>query len=165
MSGHTKTIVKFINPQMLQQLQAIGVIADCENEPKGRIDFIIECARAFGFDKSGSDLSKTGRHVVGNRKFALSVSPAPGRKGRIETLILEEISENGTMKCISKSFDCISKANKGRAVDEKAQVQMFISASMNNSMAGIRQAFLAKVLDVTNKAYKAHFDMVRFILA
>lgn len=165
MSGHTKTIVKFLDPQMLEQIKAIGVIADCEDEPKGRIDAIIDCAKAFSFNKSASDLTSTGHHVEGNRKFALSVSPAPNREGRIETLILEEISKTKTMKCIVESFECISAANNGRNIDEKAQVQMFISASMNNAMAGVRQAFLAKIFDVTNKAYEAHFEMVKFIIA
>jgi hypothetical protein len=69
------------------------------------------------------------------------------------------------MRCIAVSFDCISEANGGREVDEKARVQMFISASMNNSMAGIRNAFLAGLLDVRADAYEAHLDLVDFVLA
>ena len=165
MSGHARTIVKFLSPQMLEQLRAIGVLADCEDNPKGRIDVIIECGKAFGFKNCASDLAKTSRHSANGRKFALSVSPAPGRNGRIETLILQEKSQDATMRCISDSLPCISAANNGRSVDEKAIVQMFISASMNNSMAGIAHAFRGSLFDVNHQAYQNHIAMVDYVLA
>jgi hypothetical protein len=165
MARHSRTIVKFIEPSMVQQLRAIGVIADCEDSPKGRLDAIIACGKAFGFNRCAADLNRTGQHTDNNRKFAVSLSPSGAQPGRIETLVLQEISENETMKCIAATLGCISAANNGRQVNEKAQVQMFISAAMNNSMAGIRNAFLARLLDVTADAYKAHLAMVDFILA
>jgi hypothetical protein len=165
MSGHAKTIVKFISPQMLNQIVAIGVMADCEDSPKGRLNVIIECGKAFGFENCAKDLLQNRRHAAQGRKFALSLSPKIGVEGRIEALILEEKREDETMKCISASLACISKANNGRAVDEKAIVQMLISASMNNSMAGIRHAFRGGLFDVTDKAYRDHLSMIDFIIS
>jgi hypothetical protein len=165
MGRHANTIVKFIDPQTVQALQGVGIIADSENSPKGRIDSVIECAKSFLFPKCAADLKVTGRHTDGNRKFAVSLSPALDQQGRIETLILQEISPKETMKCICASFECISKANNGRDVDDKAKVQMYISAVMNNSMAGIRQGFSGGLFSVVDKAYSAHLAMVDFILA
>jgi hypothetical protein len=164
MVGHSRTIVKFLDPQRLGQLQAIGVMADCENDPDGRVDTIIDCGKAFGFARCATDLVKTGSHSANGRKFALSLSPARGKNGRIKALILQEKAQDATMKCISDSLACISDANTGRPVDQKAIVQMFISAAMNNSMAGIGHAFRAALLDVTHQAYQHHLAMVDFIL-
>jgi hypothetical protein len=164
MVGHTKTIVKLLDPQRLQQLRGVGVMADCENNPNNRVSTIIECAKAFGFQKCATDLIKDGQHTDNERRFALSLSPNSQTPGRIETLILQEKSKDATMECIIGSLDCISQANNGRTVDQKAIVQMFISAAMNSSMAGIRHAFGAALFDPSHNAYKHHAAMVDFIL-
>jgi hypothetical protein len=146
------------------RLEAIGVIADCDNSPNGRLDTIVNCGKAFGFESCRNDLFASGRHVDGNRRLGVSLSPRLGIEGRIEGLILREKAEDETMKCVSQSLECISNANGRRPVDEKAQVQMFISAVTNSSMAGIRQAFGAGTFDVTHTAYAEHLALVDFIL-
>jgi hypothetical protein len=165
MAGHAQTIAKFLKPGMMQQLIAIGVLADCENDPNGRLRAVIECGKAFGFPNCATDMTDTGRHSANGRKFAVSLSPAPGAQGRIEALVRLEKSQDATMGCIGGSLGCIEAANHGRQVDEKAIVQMFISAAMNSSIAGIGHAFRAGLFDVTHAAYKNHLGMIDYILA
>jgi hypothetical protein len=165
MAAHARSIVKFIAPEVLEKLVGIGLIADSESDPSARLAAIIDCAKAFSFPKCAADLLATGKHVDGDRKFAASLSPALSKQGRIETLILDEISPTATMQCILASLPCIVAANNQRSVDQKAQVQMYISAAINNSMAGIRQAFLASLFKVTHPTYATHLTMVDFVLA
>lgn len=162
---HSNTIVKLIDPVVLQKIVAFGVLADSEDNPDGRLASVIDCAKAFGFERAARDLSTSGQYSDGKKRFAVSLSPSIGKTGRIETLVLQEISSHGTMKCILESLPCITRANNGRTVDEKAQVQMFISAAMNNSFAGIRRAFVGGLFDSRHAAYERHVAMVDYVVA
>ena len=109
--GHSKTLAKIIagQPGGLDRIRAIGLMADADNNPTGRIDLIIECATAFGFPKSAQKLREGGRCEVNGRKFCFALSPSKDREGNIETLILGEIGKTPIFECLGQSFACIEK--------------------------------------------------------
>ena len=162
MKGKSETIVKLLAPDVLVQLRAIGVMADAEQDPGARISTIIECAKAFSFPKCAKDLSETGRHEYEGRLFAFSLSPSAKKAGRLEDLILKEVAGDAVSNCINLSLPCFEKEHQ--VLNEKAKVQMYISAAMNTSMAGIRNAFAAGLFYPADAAYSHHLDMVDSIL-
>jgi hypothetical protein len=166
MKGRAETFVKLLVPGIgdISNLRGIGLIADSDTNPSGRIDTVIECAKAFGFSRSGTDLRKQGVHKDGNRVFAFSLSPSNLTQGRIEDIILQEITNKPIMQCISNILPCLENAI-GTNVDTKALVQMYISAESNNSMAGLRNAFAAGMFDIHHSAYAAHMQTVTTVIS
>ena len=55
-------------------------------------------------------------------------------------------------------------STKGHDLDQKAQVQMYLSAAMNNSAAGIRIGFQSEVFNISHAAYSRHLSTVRAVL-
>jgi hypothetical protein len=166
MKGRAETFVKFLVPGIgdITNLRGVGLIADSDTNPSGRIDTVIECAKAFGFSRSGTDLRERGVHQDGNRVFAFSLSPSNLTQGRIEDIILQEVSNTPIMQCISNSLPCLGNAT-GTNIDTKAQVQMYISAKSNNSMAGLRHAFAAGMFDIQHPAYAVHMQTVTTVIS
>ena len=74
-----------------------------------------------------------------------------------------EAATTPLMACINTSLPCITSVT-GNPVDQKAQVQMFLSAAMNNSAAGIRIGFQSQVFDINHSAYERHMATVRAVL-
>lgn len=161
--GHTRTIVKLLGPGTVERLRGIGIMADSDTNPEGRIDTVIDCAKAFGFPRSGKDLHDTGKHEQEGRVFAYSLSPSRSREGSIEDLILDEVISDPMTACISDSCNCIASVS-GLEVNKKAKVQMFISAKMNSSMAGVQHAFAAGLFDVNHEVWHEHRKMIDTVL-
>jgi hypothetical protein len=148
----------------LDQLRGVGLLADAEDDPPARLNIAIQFGVALGFPNCASDVRKTGRHESNNRRFAVSLSPANDQAGRIETLILTEVADDRVFKCIEQSFACVAEAN-GIPVDEKAKVQMFISAKVNSSMAGIQHAFGKGIFQCAAAPYGVARAMFDYVLA
>jgi hypothetical protein len=164
--GHSNTLAKLLAKEFdgLARLRGIGLMADSEKNPTGQIDLVIECAKAFGFPRCAKDLRANFQHEDSGRGFSFALSPSSKKHGRIETLILQEIGPTALFARVAKSFPCIVETTTVM-VDEKAQVQMFISAKANNSMAGIRHAFAAGLFDVRAKPYEQARAMIDYVLA
>jgi hypothetical protein len=148
----------------LDQLRGVGLMADAETNHSGRLAVAIQCGTALGFTSCSKDIRQTGRHESNGRRFAVSLSPSNNTNGRIENLLLQEIAADPVFQCIEQSFDCIEVAN-GPAVDEKARVQMFISAKANSNLAGIRHAFGKGIFQSAAAPYDAARSMIDYVLA
>lgn len=162
----TDTLAKLIEkgPNGLDQLRGIGVMGDAEDNPTGQLDVAIQIATSLGFSRPAKDVRETLQCERNGRRFGVALSPSHERRGRIEDLIIEEVSIDPVFKCLEDSFSCI-EAVKEASVDAKARVQMFISAKANSSLAGIRHAFGAKIFDPNAKPYAAARSMIDNILA
>ncbi|WP_315812608.1 hypothetical protein [Bradyrhizobium sp. SZCCHNR2028] len=148
----------------LDQLRGIGMLADSENDPVARLNMAIQFGVALAFPSCSGDIRDLGRHESRNRRFAVSLSPANDKVGRIENLVLAEVANDDVFKCVEQSFACIAAAN-GTEVDEKAKVQMFISAKINSSMAGIQHAFAKGIFQCAAPVYDPVRSMLDYILA
>jgi hypothetical protein len=162
----TDTLVKLIEkgPSGLDQLRGIGVMGDTEDNPSGQLDVAIQIATSLGFSRPAKDVRDTQQCERNGRRFCVALSPSHQRPGRIEDLIVEEISTNPAFQCLELGFSCIEGLND-TPVDAKARVQMFISAKANSNLAGIRHAFGAKIFGPSAAAYSTARSMVDYVLA
>ena len=155
-------LAKFISKSP-DKIVGIGLLADADDNPQGRVDVTINVAKSFGFKKGGA-LNTNSVSVEDGRTFAFFISPGPNQNGRIEDTILGEIGASQLFGCVGAAFPCIEEQT-GAPVNSKASVQMFISARMNNSMAGILHAFRAAVFDVQHEAYAGPRTMIDRVMA
>ena len=166
MRDKTDTLVKLIEkgPHGLDQLRGVGVMGDSEDNPSGQLDVAIQIATSLGFSRPAKDLRDAQQCERNGRRFCVALSPSHQRQGRIEDLIVEEVSTDPAYQCLELGFSCIEGLNNA-PVDAKARVQMFISAKANSSLAGIRHAFGAKIFNPNATAYSAARSMVDYVLA
>jgi hypothetical protein len=73
-------------------------------------------------------------------RFGVSLSPSHNQPGRIEHLIRQEVSADPAFLCLVPAFKCVERLTN-IPVDEKAQVQMFISAKANSNSPGFTAPF------------------------
>jgi hypothetical protein len=164
-ASHVASIVKLIEKDRagVGSLRGVGVLTDAENDPAARIDAAIHMANSLGFLHPAKDIRAQQKCERDGRRFAVSLSPANDQLGRIEHLVLQEVSTYEGFACLEPAFECLENLS-GTAVDAKAKVQMFISAGANSSLAGIHRAFSAKILDPMALAYAAHRTMIDYAL-
>lgn len=162
----TDTLVKLIEkgPSGLDQLRGVGVMGDAEDNPSGQLDVAIQIATSLGFSRPATDIRDTQQCERNGRRFCVALSPSHQGKGRIEDLIVAEVSTDPVFQCLEDGFSCIEALN-AKPVDLKARVQMFISAKANGSLAGIRHAFGAKIFDPGAQPYAAARSMIDYVLA
>jgi hypothetical protein len=163
--GHSTTLAKLLEKEEggLDRIRGVGLMADADENPAGRVDLVIECAKAFGFPKSANSLRGTGQCELNGRKFCYALSPALKRRGDIETLILQEIGDTQLFKCLEQGSSCIEQDNT-TALTAKSKVQMYISAKANNSMAGVMHAFRAGIFKPDHDCYTVARAMVDYAL-
>ena len=163
MSSFITTFIKTVIPSQteLAAIEGIGLIADSETDPSARIDSVIQCAKLLGFDGEGKELRNNYRCKKHNRRFAFSFSPGQTVRGRIEDLVVKEISSDGLFDCINDFYSCIEFAINS-TFNSKALVQMYISAKTNSSVAGVKFACENGLFDVTNDAYQGHRATIDF---
>jgi hypothetical protein len=162
----TDTLVKLIEkgPSGLDQLRGIGVMGDTEDNPAGQLDVAIQIATSLGFSRSAKDIRGTQQCEQNGRRFCVALSPSHEIPGRIEDLLIEEVSTDPVFQCLEDGFSCVEGLND-TPVNSKARVQMFISAKANSSLAGIRHAFGAKIFDPGAQPYATARSMVDYVLA
>jgi hypothetical protein len=165
-SGHSRTHAKLLEkePGGLNRLRGIGLLADSEAAPSNQIDRTIECAKALGFANCAKDLRERFQHDDNGRAFRFFLFPAPNLAGRIEALVLQEITNEPIFACLSGAFACIAEENN-QLVDQKAQVQMYISAKANTNIAGVGRAFEAGIFNAGAPPYNPVREMVEYILS
>jgi hypothetical protein len=164
--GHTATLAKLLAKEQggLERIRSIGLMADADDNPQGRVDLVIACAKELGFPKSGKELRDTSRCEADGRKFCFALSPDRDAVGNFETLALKEVADAPIYKCMAQSFDCIERES-GTPVSVKARAQMYISAVANSSMAGVGHALRGSIFDPQHVSYAAARGMIDYVLA
>lgn len=160
-----RTLKKIIdvNFQQNNEIRSLGFLGDSELDPSSRIDAYFKAAKDLGFDQVGRILRDVGRQEFEGKKVAISLSPGNNTNGRIEDLVLQEIHRTEMFNCISSIVECLQSAGHYK-LDNKALVQMFISASHNTSLAGIGRAFSAGVFNSSHAAYACHTEMIDYLV-
>jgi uncharacterized protein DUF3226 len=160
----TDTLAKLIEkgPSGLDQLRGIGVMGDAETNPSGQLDVAIQIATSLGFSRPAKDIRDTQQCERNGRRFGVALSPSHQVEGRIENLILQGISGDPFFQCLELAFGCIEGVSDS-SVDAKAQVQMFISAKANSSLAGIRHAFHTGIFNPSAQPYSTARSMIDYI--
>jgi hypothetical protein len=163
--GKTDTLVKFIEKgsNNLDQLRGIGVMGDAESNPAGQLDVAIQMATSLGFSHPAKPIRDTRQCESNGRRFCVALSPSHNQKGRLEDLIIQEVSTDPVFQCLESGFTCIEALNN-KPVEPKARVLMFISAKANSSLAGIRHAFGAGILNSGAQPYAPARAMIDYIL-
>jgi hypothetical protein len=164
--GHSQTLAKLLAKSPgggLERIKGIGLMADADTNPNARVDLVIECAKAFGFEKSANSLRSSARYEHQGRRFSFALSPGLNQQGNIETCIVSEIGPTPLFACVQAGVPCFERAI-GQTLTDKAKVQMFISAKSNGSMAGVQNAFEASYFDVEHAVYDASRAMIRYVL-
>lgn len=165
LSLFTKTLVK--DCEVLAGLRSVGVIADSERSPSGRLAAFIALGEALGFRGCARSINEDGKYTVGTRKFAVSLSPRNDSPGRIEELILEELRAGVAYSCFSSAFTCSALFGSG-GMSEKGMVTVLSAALLDegaNGRAGAKHAFEAGKFDVLASPYANHRDSIDFLLA
>jgi hypothetical protein len=165
LSTHRETLINILDTERgdLREIECFGLLADSEVDCVGRRDASISLFKDLEFTKCAQDIVSTGKYNKNMRRVALSLSPSNSINGRIEDLIIEEISKHSHYdKCFSSFHECINDFS-GKPLDQKAIVQIYIS-SVKSDLCGVGRAFESGILDVRDSAYANHQSMIDFIL-
>lgn len=106
----TRKLDAFLNPQLLAEKKAIGLIVDADLDPAGRIQSVTQAIEKATTRKPQHGTWVEG--VQGEAKIGLFVTPDGLRSGEVETLVWESWAEahrgEPQLDCIETYFRCMS---------------------------------------------------------
>ncbi len=138
-------------------VESLCFMLDAEDSPNGRLDAIIDGCRRMGFIEL-RNIETTGIYTKNGKSLGVIVSPGTGERGRIEDLILQEISAKEEYSCIQRYVECLASDNS-KTLDAKSVVQTYISA-INGGLCGAGRAFQAGILDPMDSAYGSASNII-----
>jgi hypothetical protein len=134
------------------QVKSLGIMIDADDNPKGRMDSVLNHLNNHDLSDENFDLKENTVFEYNERQIGIFISPGEGKKGRIETIIVEELSTKKEYECISEYINCLSERCHN-TLDEKAIVQIYIS-SKKSDLCGTGRGFEAMILDIDHKTYE-----------
>ncbi|MER9371491.1 DUF3226 domain-containing protein [Mesorhizobium sp. M0491] len=137
----------------------VGVFADAEQNPAGRLDAVVDSADQFGFGAVSQNLRQTNFCDAGQRRFAFHLAPNNVGAGMIEDLVAAEIAGSSIAQCLTDYRACVLAAD-AMNLSSKAQAQIFILTKRNSDAAGLGRAFQDGILDVMHPAYANFRDAI-----
>ncbi len=148
-----KTSLKYLNSEAeFNQVISLGIMIDADDNPEGRMISILRQLCEIDLSDENFDLKKQTNYQYKGRQIGVFISPGAGKKGRIETMIADEIVTRSEYACISDYLECLDERCNIN-LDEKALVQIFIS-SKKSDLCGTGRGFEAGILDVDHQAYQ-----------
>ena len=148
-----KTSLKIIcSEPEFENVKSLGIMIDANGKPKERTDSVLRQLHAHDLSDENFDLKENTVFEYNGRSIGIFISPGLGKKGRIETMVVEEIVTKNEYNCISEYIKCL-KERHHISLDEKAIVQIYIS-SKKSDLCGTGRGFEAGILDVEHKAYE-----------
>ncbi|RUV33148.1 DUF3226 domain-containing protein, partial [Mesorhizobium sp. M7A.F.Ca.MR.148.00.0.0] len=89
----------------------VGVFADAEQNPVGRLDAVVDSADQFGFGAVSQNLRQTNFCESGQRRFAYHLAPNNIGAGMIEDLVTTEIAGSSLAQCLTNYRACVLAAD------------------------------------------------------
>ncbi len=160
----TKTLVKDL--ESLPRIRAVGVIADSERSPSGRLSAFSTMGEQIGFRGCAADINLTGRYILDSKKFAVSLSPNNSAAGRVEDLILAELNGTPVHSCFIDALNSDTMFGSG-GMSEKGRVTVLSAALLDHEKkgrAGARHAFEKGVFNVLAAPYDSHRSAIDFLV-
>jgi hypothetical protein len=123
-------------------LSCLGIVFDANADHRAKLDSIANALIASGFDIDIKKLDQNGIYTAGNLPMGIFISSGNGHSGRIETMILKEVTDSTVQSCVKSFAQCV-KQEGGREIDEKGLVQAYLGT--HNALHGIAVAFEKKI--------------------
>jgi hypothetical protein len=117
----------FISERTFKKITHLGIIRDCEinNGVKGSFESVCDGLKLSGI--SAPDKINTPSN--GNPKISIYILPDCVSEGKIETLILKAVKEEGVLQCIDNYFICLSEQGIEEPNNlEKAKIQVYLAS-------------------------------------
>lgn len=127
---------------------AVGVVADCEADPAGRL----ASARAAIAQIPGapSDLSHSEVRTVGGRRFGLFLVPDGDTPGSLETLLRRAWRPTARDRCVDDYFACVGPNGATVANRDKAWLKAWTAGATNPDLRP--EQLIGKDIDVGHAA-------------
>jgi hypothetical protein len=139
-------------------LRCLGIVFDANADAAVKLGSIAAALTNAGFDFNAAALDSHGIYGGGAMPIGVFISPGGGASGRIETMILREISDTPAQPCIETFAKCVDLA-EARRLDEKGLVQVYLGSF--SAAHGVAVAFEKALFDIRHTTYDAVREMVR----
>ena len=138
--------------EIFSEVTKIGVMTDADDNSEIVRESVLNEFRKIGYIDSKTEMNEgLARHD--GRTLGVFVTPEGNSVGRIETMIMNEISGKNEILCINQLRQCLEE-KAGNSLTDKAICQIFISIKKDN-LCGVGRAFDMGIFDINDPAYDA----------
>jgi len=103
---------------------SIGIVRDAESNPSNAFKSVCTALNNEGFYQP----SQPEKFEGANPRIGVLILPNAEECGMLETLCLQSVSNDPSVKCIDDYFDCLKKVGFSPKTIDKAKVQAFLAS-------------------------------------
>ncbi|MHA1353158.1 MAG: DUF3226 domain-containing protein [Candidatus Heimdallarchaeaceae archaeon] len=132
-----KYLRTFIKTSGFEKVKQLAICIDADKNPESKFRSICDSLKRLGFKPPSNPSTFHSTREKESLNIGIFLIPGQDKKGAIEDLCLETVSNDIRMSCVDKYINCLEKNNIEIRNESKCKVQVFLATEYETNSLGL----------------------------